>query len=91
MSPISTIDLLGGLAFRFLVLYLVGFPKLFDLFFSFGFGYTIFLLYLAHELVALAGQDVQLIISEFPPLFLHLSFNLLPITFDLKFMTFLPS
>jgi hypothetical protein len=69
MSPISTIDLLGGLAFRFLVLYLVGFPKLFDLFFSFGFGYTIFLLYLAHELVALAGQDVQLIISEVSPTF----------------------
>ena len=74
-------DLLGGLAF--LVLYLVGFPKLFDLFFSFGFGYTIFLLYLSHELVALAGQDVQFIISEFPPLFLHLPFNLLPITLDL--------
>ena len=46
---------LGVLAFRFLVLGLVRFAKLFDLSFSFRLSDTVSLLYLSYELVALAG------------------------------------
>ncbi|ESY73509.1 hypothetical protein X743_11415 [Mesorhizobium sp. LNHC252B00] len=43
---------------------------------------AIALLDFAFELIALTGDAVEIIISEFAPLFLDLTFDLLPISFD---------
>jgi hypothetical protein len=39
-------------------------------------------LYLAFELVSIAGNLIEIIVSELSPLFLDLSFYLFPVTFD---------
>src|SRR6185503_8741251 len=39
------------------------------------------LLHFSYELVALAGNDVQHVVREFPPLLLRLALQLLPVTF----------
>ena len=54
----------------------------FHLAFGFVFGDPVVFLDLADELVAAAGDCVQMVVGELAPLLLDLAFYLLPVAFD---------
>src|SRR5262249_20117960 len=45
-------------------------------------GDAVALLDLALELLAVAGDDIEVVVGQAAPLFLHLALELLPVTFD---------
>src|SRR5690606_25292546 len=58
-----------------------GFPVL-DLTLGLVLGNAVTFLNLARELVALAGDDVEVVVGQLAPLLLDLALHLLPVTFD---------
>ena len=58
------------------------FAETFDLLLGLVLGDPVLLLDLADELVALAGDDVDVVVGELAPLLLHLARELLPVAFD---------
>src|SRR5436305_11401975 len=60
----------------------VGFFPAADLLVGFVASAAVFLLDLAHELVALAADGVELVVGQLAPLFLDRSLELLPVAFD---------
>ena len=65
------------------ILFPTSFLKGSDLFLCFFLGNAVLLLYLPHKLVALSGNHIQLIVSEFAPLLLHFPLELFPVSFNL--------
>src|SRR5437762_3196111 len=53
--------------------------KTIHLLFRFVYGDAVLLLYLADELIALARDDIEVVVGQLAPLLLRLAFHLLPV------------
>jgi hypothetical protein len=62
---------------------LTGATELIEFFFSLIFLVAVFLLEFSDKLILLPGDDIEVVVGQLAPLFLHLSPELFPVPFDL--------
>ena len=65
------------------MLSMIGFLPVFNFFFGFFSGFSVFFLYFSDEIFTLSCDPIPIIVCQISPFFPELSFNLFPISFNL--------